>query len=196
MKKSIFRLAMVALVGVIVFGSCTKKGEDDPFMSFRSRKARLAGEWVLSSVDMTSVNSYGGSSYSSQTSYNGTVMTYSSDGYSSTSVYSEDLTIEKDGTYSMSTIDDGDASTEDGNWMWIDKNKNQDLKNKEAVLFARTSSFSSNGSSTYSGKSNFSDAVVIQRLSNKELVILFDYSSIDSDGDTYSSSGTMTYTQD
>lgn len=37
---------LAMLLFVFVFESC-KKGEDDPFLSLRSRKSRVAGEWQL-----------------------------------------------------------------------------------------------------------------------------------------------------
>lgn len=39
-------LSIICALTVMPFQSC-KKGPDDPFISFRSRKARLEGEWTL-----------------------------------------------------------------------------------------------------------------------------------------------------
>lgn len=44
-------LAILAFCAIFAlpFQSC-KKGEDDPFLSFRSRKARVVGEWTVKEV--------------------------------------------------------------------------------------------------------------------------------------------------
>ncbi len=39
-------LLILTLTSVVLEG-CFKKGEEDPFISFRSRKARLSGEWTI-----------------------------------------------------------------------------------------------------------------------------------------------------
>ena len=51
MKKAIVFL----FVAVAIIPSC-KKGANDPFISFHSRKARVAGEWKVSSYDLAANN--------------------------------------------------------------------------------------------------------------------------------------------
>lgn len=46
--KTFFLLAL-SLFLILPFQSC-KKGEDDPFISFRSRKARVVGEWTVKEI--------------------------------------------------------------------------------------------------------------------------------------------------
>jgi hypothetical protein len=41
----------IALLVAVATGSC-KKGDEDPFISLRSRKARLTGEWQVQSFDL------------------------------------------------------------------------------------------------------------------------------------------------
>lgn len=48
MKKSLG----ILLISILALQSC-KKGEEDAFFSFSSRKARLAGDWVVSSYELT-----------------------------------------------------------------------------------------------------------------------------------------------
>lgn len=43
-----FHPKLLLIFYVILFSTC-KKGEDDPFISFRSRKARAVGEWKMTS---------------------------------------------------------------------------------------------------------------------------------------------------
>jgi hypothetical protein len=55
-----------------------------------------------------------------------------------------------------------------------------------------------NGNTSYyneSGKSNFSNIIVIDRLANKEMVFLYDTKYSDDDGFSSTESGTATYTQ-
>lgn len=52
MKKSVLSLSVLMIVTTIFVAGC-KKGEDDPFISFRSRNARLVGTWMLISSRTT-----------------------------------------------------------------------------------------------------------------------------------------------
>jgi hypothetical protein len=51
--KKVLGIALIAAFAVPSFQAC-KKGEDDPGLSLRSRKARLAGEWTLASMERNS----------------------------------------------------------------------------------------------------------------------------------------------
>ncbi|MCB0805142.1 MAG: hypothetical protein KDC05_05035 [Bacteroidales bacterium] len=53
MKNKIIQFGMVILIFTIIFSGC-KKGEDDPFFSFRSRNARIVGEWIINTMSSTS----------------------------------------------------------------------------------------------------------------------------------------------
>jgi hypothetical protein len=44
----------IGLIGLtLIVGAC-RKGENDPLLSLKSRQARLAGEWVVSSSEVQS----------------------------------------------------------------------------------------------------------------------------------------------
>jgi hypothetical protein len=60
MKKLLFVLSVFLFSGILVF-SC-KKGEDDPFISFRSRKARFSGDWHITLLDKRETITQGGMS--------------------------------------------------------------------------------------------------------------------------------------
>ncbi len=186
-------MAFFALV--IAFSGC-KKGEDDPFLSLRSRTARLAGEWKLSSADL-SVTS-GSSTY--HYVYNGSILTITNtySGHSSTDTYSytESFTIDKDGTYSKSYTAGGETGSQNGVWIWVEDNKELELANKEAFIVSRTSETSDGSTVTYSGATLQPDAMnVIKKLANKEMVIVFDETQVDG-STTSTTKGTYTYTQD
>lgn len=110
MKKVLLSITAFALVaGSMTFTSC-KKGENDPAISFKSRKGRLAGEWTVSSYEATGSDTWTSSGLSATDKY-----TESFDGTTWTSVETDSdgditetkanvsewtFTFEKDGTYS------------------------------------------------------------------------------------------------
>lgn len=115
MKNISKSLLAIAVAGVAFVASC-KKGEDDPSLSLRSRKSRVAGEWKVSSAEtkMTTTGSAGTSTSSSTSTETWTgdtykaseSSTYSSGGSSSSSTSTIDGTVEtntytfeKDGTW-------------------------------------------------------------------------------------------------
>ena len=210
MKKSISLLAISVILIALFFSGC-KKGENDPFLTLKSRTARLAQDWVLSSEDYTVtqtgtwlgvgdyittiVYSFDGTSESQKA-------TQSSGGNSTTNTttytYSKEITFDKDGTFKSTEINGGNATITEGTWMWMSKNKNNDLKNKEAIAMFITKQTDSNGNTdTYGGKSNFNlnGVVVFDKLTSDEVVMKFDFTETDSDGDTHTMTGTQTFTK-
>lgn len=67
MKNYILSFVMLcfAVSTCLVFQSCTKKGDNDPWISFRTRKQRLTGEWKL-----VSLSSFDQLEQSTSTSFN------------------------------------------------------------------------------------------------------------------------------
>ena len=55
MKKNLLKFSVTLFIIVIAFSGC-KKGEDDPFISFRSRDSRIIGVWALQSSTYTETN--------------------------------------------------------------------------------------------------------------------------------------------
>lgn len=214
MKKLMFALATIALVaGTSTFTSC-KKGENDPFLSLRSRKARLTGEWTLK--EGTANDSYTSGSFagSSTTTYTETEMTTVSDGQTSVETIEKfKFTFEKDGQFeflitttpkSINGNPVSDPTTystvSNGVWAFLGANKDQDIKNREAVLLRVTSesvslSSGTTGSVAYTGVSD-GEIFMIDQLKNKELTFTIDYSRADSDGDITTGSQTFSFTKD
>ncbi|NCU04750.1 MAG: hypothetical protein GXC73_12260 [Chitinophagaceae bacterium] len=54
MKKYLLLFVLISST----FLSCFKKGEDDPFISFRSRKARVEGRWKVKTLFIKQTNKY------------------------------------------------------------------------------------------------------------------------------------------
>jgi hypothetical protein len=75
MKSKFSTLLLITFIAAFLSG-CLKKGEDDPLISFRTRKARVVGNWTMTSGKRS--YSYGGfftettydkTNYYSQTNY-------------------------------------------------------------------------------------------------------------------------------
>lgn len=174
MKNQTLKFAALAILVVAFLGSC-KKGENDPFLSLRSRNARITGVWKMTAIEVTTtdVNSGGGTTVTDTYSSiaNGSTLTTTSSFGSSTVSYTETLEIRKDGTYTKTIVEDGVTETQDGNWWWLNSNKKKvriafdddlgsyyidQLKNKEIILTLdegySSSSTGGSSSSTSSGK--------------------------------------------
>ncbi len=213
--KLIIALAVVA--GVMT--GC-KKGENDPFFSFKSRKARLAGSWVISELDVEEKShwtDWAAQEYNSVSTrtYDGARMVHSwtdsQVGGATTSgsevyAYKHELEFTKEGTFvqTFQGDDDGDniydwTFVQSGNWVFVGKNKEAELKNKEAVALyvtSETSTGSYSSSSTFTGFQN-SQILVLDRLAKDELVVKYDESELDgSSGDSSSMTGTETFVKE
>jgi hypothetical protein len=210
MKKAIAILSSILLSGV-VFTGC-KKGEGDPALSLKSRKARLTGEWAISAATST------------ETDDTPTTMTTTWSGSSVTQMYTSPsgsvtgngsgtyvLTIEKDGTWEMKqsmtityggtpSFTDISTMTAKGTWNWT--GKVGELKNKSQVVFTTFSETMFDGTDTESTTYTGGDAPVtvydIYQLKNKELIFKWDgatSSVVSSSSSSSSSRGEMTFVQ-
>ncbi|MES2588579.1 MAG: hypothetical protein V4622_06315 [Bacteroidota bacterium] len=204
--KSIKLILGIAVVSMTLF-SC-KKGENDPFLSLSSRKARITGEWKMSAMEHTYSSANAGvSNGTTKITFDGTTKTttftnpagiVSSGG---TSIYSEELTFEKDGTFkhTSSSTSNNETFTEtgSGNWAFVGKSKNADLKKKEAIVLNYTSSTDSDGyNESVSGTFQIYTTILIDQLKNKEIVFKYDETGSNTNGgstNTNSSKGSMTF---
>lgn len=163
MKTKII-LSIIAISVAMTFDSCLKKGDDDPFISIRTRNARLTGKWKLMKLEETYSRNGNDPSYPQNTTYsfNGSTMTetftgvywtgwgYTDTSYTNTYSYSLNNTINKDGTYSSDGNDKNGPFSNSGPWSWLDSQK----KKTEILL---------------------DDIFVIDRLTNKEMILKYDY---------------------
>jgi hypothetical protein len=69
--KALFAAALILAVASLEFSGC-KKGEEDPTISLRSRKARVAGTWMVASMTDESM-------YESESSSSGTSSSYTTE---------------------------------------------------------------------------------------------------------------------
>lgn len=149
MKNQKIKFAAVAILSLALLAAC-KKGENDPFLSLKSRNARITGTWKLTSQSTTQTDVNNGVSDVYRTTYDGTNLTITDDqGGTNTISYSQSIEIKKDGTYKMTRIEDGNTQEFQGNWWWLNSKKKKvriafdddwgsfyidRLKNKELVL--------------------------------------------------------------
>jgi hypothetical protein len=150
--KNLFRISAVAALTLTVLFSC-KKGENDPFLSLKSRDARITGVWNLTELTQINSNTFSGTTVSdTYTIMNGV----DSDGDS----YSIKWEILKDGTYISTTILNGEESTSTGYWGWVNSKKDKiaieiggdsyridRLSNKDLHIYEEYSSTSPSSSS-------------------------------------------------
>jgi hypothetical protein len=188
MKKLLF-LAAGALVLTANLSSC-KKGENDPFLSLKSRKARVTGEWTVTKMESTysNVNSEDPSLNSSGTSsYNGTTATstYTYDGNTTAQdpeTYTQTFTFEKDGTFSMIYAAGTASYTVEGNWIFLGKNKNAELGKKEAIMLTTTKeTYSEAGDSQTESFTGYQNTMtfLIDQLKSKEMILIDESTNVD-----------------
>ncbi len=201
MKTSI-KIAVAALV-IASFGfeGC-KKGTNDPFLSFHSRKGRVAGDWTLKSGSGTDVSG------SSSTTWNFDGSNYSETDQSGTytSGLKWTMTFDKDGTFktvqTATSTGMSDVVTETGTWNFT--GKVGDDKNKDHIIMKTLSSqdvytvgsSSTTSTDTYTGDNAPSQLYYIDELKNKEMIFTWDGTSNSTpSANSSSSKGTMTLTQ-
>ncbi len=133
MKNRIIKLSMILLVGIIAMTGC-KKGANDPLISLLSRDARITGIWKLVKQELTQITAYSADgTVVTQTvtrNYDGSLMTIASAGGTNSYSYSNEMTIDKDGTYDTKTVQENTVNDMNGYWWWLD-----DTKDKTRIAF-------------------------------------------------------------
>jgi hypothetical protein len=140
-----YRIIIISVFAFIMAFSSCKKGEDDPFLSFRSRDSRITGEWLISNISGTERNhtkyisgSFEGNSTTEVITHefgeyiwtkNTTVTTVVDDETETTTdetttYFNERITINKDGIVTFKrTYESGNEVVSSGYWYWVDSNK-------------------------------------------------------------------------
>ena len=196
MKNTVV-LLLSALVIAGSFSGC-KKGENDPFLSLRSRKSRLEGNWVIVKEEVSEKNINGSTTEIMQSVYDGEMKvttTTTTVGTISTTVidtvkYTFNFDIKKDGNYKITAANENkiDIVTTEGTWLFLGKSKLNDLKNKEAILLTTTKQVvSSNPVANSVNYENLNGlTIVIDALKNKEMMTIVEENSSNEDGLTSS----------
>lgn len=163
------KILITTAIIMMTFVGC-KKSENDPFLSLRSRDARITGEWVLTNLTGNSKEVEKNPSFTSiktkTTSFANYIITtvsnfttvYASGGDTTTNSYTTNdylnrtITINKDGSFEFTDISEkGVKNVVIGTWSWTNSKKN-----KTGIIFK-----SSIGNEDY----------IINMLKNNELVL-------------------------
>lgn len=198
--KQILPAILAALIISVAYVGC-KKGEDDPFLSLRSRKARVAGEWKLSKLEGKSSDTFSGVTTSCTESFDGSNYTQTcGSGSPDIATGTWTFTFERDGTFKehLEITEDGDKNVEDYEGTWTFLCGIGDKKNKEqiALTYTRISSEYTPSGGTFSstlwtGKDRTYVVWDLKQLKSKEMIWHLNSSS---SGTSYSSSRELTYT--
>jgi hypothetical protein len=170
--KTIAKIALIAItVSSVSFVGC-KKGENDPFLSLKSRKARLHGEWVVVSGSGTSTNTIGSITSTTTMVYDGTTETQTTGSSTQTDKWTQTYEFEKDGAFT-SVYTDNDASpaqvtTTTGTWNWT--GGVGEAKNKSAIILYTESITQGSASATYTGEDRPTSIMEIDQLKSKEII--------------------------
>lgn len=171
MKKTFKYLLLSLMIAPVAMTGC-KKGDGDPFLSLKSRKARFTGEWTVTAGK----GSDSGNGSASSWTYDGSqkVTTFTSPtAFSTTNKYTVEYDIEKDGSFTMTNTDNNASTavvtTIKGTWNFT--GRVGELKNKQQVLFTITSVSSSGGTVTYAGSDCPTQLIELYELKNKEIII-------------------------
>lgn len=190
--KKLLLLGVTAMILVTNLSSC-KKGENDPFLSLKSRKARLTGEWTVTNIveansEVNSANPF--LSTTTSGSYANGILTEVTTNTSSgfvTQTSTEEITTTyeflKDGTYIQTNVHSSFTDVISGNWIFMGKNKTQELKNKESIMlyitkFVQTDNNGVSQTITATGIDAVADVFVIDQLKSKEIVLIDENSSV------------------
>lgn len=206
MKKSLILLASVILSGV-AFQGC-KKAEGDPFISLHSRKARVVGEWTITSGSGTSKDITVTGTITTTTSKTWTYDGAQKTGTTTTTVgtvsnttpildkYTDKYTFVKDGTFKIETTDNnGSTSTVDVvEGVWNFTGKVGDYKGRSQITLNATKITSGGTVTTYGGTGANLGLFDIYQLKNKEMILKTSYNDA-SGSDSYTEEASWTLTQ-
>ena len=129
MKKKF--VLITAIISIVVLFNACKKSDNDPFLPFSTRDARITNTWKLVKLQniTTEVNSLDFTD-TYQYTFDGTTMKeFHNDFFGNTSEdsynYSDTLIINKNGTYNQTISSDGSINKITSYWFWYDSNKNK-----------------------------------------------------------------------
>jgi len=169
--KRIVVLSLYLMVTFVLFNGC-RRGEDDPFISFRSRKARVIGKWKMTSSK--TIYNHTESSRSTTEIFIGNGSTYTfteqnSNGtnFSKTGTFTYEITFKKDGSYTGQMNQDGEITNIEGKWNFT--RGVGDMKDKSQITLYETSYKDLDDTNTSTGH-YFNDTYDLKELRNNKMV--------------------------
>lgn len=163
---------LVAIVFTIPLLNSCKKGSEDPFISFRSREARLKGEWHLTSGTATITNG----TVTTTKTFDGSIVSITSNGQTTVMAHTEKLEFLKDNVYKSTKTNDVNVETCEGYWAFMDGNGDE-FSDKECIIIRFLSIISGGTVETYTGYEAPIDIFKLKKLSNSEMIIEYEGSS-------------------
>ena len=164
MKLSYFFLIALTFS---LFTEC-RKGENDPFLSLRTRKVRVTGFWKL---DAGTYSYFSPNIMDLLIEYDGKKATEKLSGrIIETYNYSIEFKINKDYSFERIIIENGFSKIEKGAWFFNKKSRELELKNKEAITLSILSIESSGIKTSYTG-ARADEIWLIDKLKNNELIL-------------------------
>jgi len=197
MKNSIKLVALALVVAATSFSGC-KKGENDPFISLKSRKSRVAGDWKITSGSGTDVSGTNTTTWT----YDGA--TYTQTNPTASFALAMTYTFEKDGTFKSNSLESstGYSQTTDETGTWNFTSGVGEMKNKSQIVIMTLSSTqvtvigttSNTTVDTYTGDNAPTAIYDIDQLKSKEMIWKWKGSYNDGAGSSSSTEGMMTAT--
>lgn len=164
--KKVISIIFVALLCIAVLPSC-KKGENDPAVSLRSRKARVAGEWTVTSGEGKYVET-GSFPYNSSWTFDGSLYTETYSSGSNSVRRTIDYVFDKDGTFKFTDTEDGEVTTIEGVWNFASGVGETKKKSQLVLSYNKITDLS--GVSTYEGFIPF-ETFDLDELRNSKMVL-------------------------
>jgi len=128
--KSKIVLTIAVIAGSLIFNSC-KKSENDPFLPFMTRDARITNTWNLKSLNKSiiTLNELGFTDTKTYV-FDGTEMTETHEDFfgtttESTYIYSNVIDIQKGNEYKQTITTGADTYELNSFWYWHDSDKNK-----------------------------------------------------------------------
>jgi hypothetical protein len=138
MKKIVSPLVLLALLSSLFFTTC-KKGQSDPAISLRTRKARVVGEWRIKSGNASvTIEETGAAPFNQAHQFDGstTMINETESGnvaYIYKAAYVLTLKCKKDGSFELTENYAGKNVIASGKWNFI--GGVGEAKNKESIVF-------------------------------------------------------------
>jgi hypothetical protein len=190
MKLLKYLIPVVIIASVLPGISSCKKGEDDPFISFRSRKARMEGEWKVVSAYYKSIETGPGADSYSWT-FDGSKVVENDNNVETTYKRYWTWKIEKDGKFKSTDAIDGDVREISGRWDFLGGNSDVKKKSRIMLLFEQID-FSSTG--TYFISSSYiDDGYDLIELRHDRMVWRYSYTYDSGNGATISRESEMVF---
>lgn len=191
MKMKLITSNFLLFITPILFFSACKKGDGDPFLSLKSRKARLCREWVLTNQNLITRGFQDNSQWIEYTIIyeNGTrsvtTTVNQNDKTQTDTKYEFSINFLKDFKYESrekSYWPNGVVKTEtveNGTWTFLNKNQSEEFKNKERISTCinsrRIKSYNDQNEILNNEINNFinyvhSETFTIYRLTSKQMI--------------------------